>query len=182
MPILDPSVTSLRAAVDGERDAILGLAQELIALPTENPPGSSSHYRQSVQLLCERLRGLGFDDIAVEGECVLCFAGAGRRTLYWSGHYDVVPAQDPRQFEPRIERGALFGRGSSDMKGGLAAMIFAAKALRDLGMLAGGRLGLVFVPDEETAGPRGSRYLADRGILGRDAAGMLTPEPTGGVV
>jgi succinyl-diaminopimelate desuccinylase len=182
MPILDPSVTSLRAAVDGERDAILGLAQELIALPTENPPGGSSHYRQAVQLLCERLRGLGFDDVAVEGECVLCFAGAGERTLYWSGHYDVVPAQDPRQFEPRIERGALFGRGSSDMKGGLAAMIFAAKALRDLGLLAGGRLGLVFVPDEETAGPRGSRYLADRGILGRDAAGMLTPEPTGGVV
>ncbi len=182
MAIPDLSVASLRAAVEGERDGIVSLAQELIALPTENPPGSSTLYRRSVELLGERLRGLGFDDIEVEGDCVLCSAGAGGRTLYWSGHYDVVPAQDPRQFEPRIERGHLFGRGSSDMKGGLAAMIFAAKALRDLGLLAGGRLGLVFVPDEETAGPRGSRHLAERGILGRGAAGMLTPEPTGGVV
>jgi acetylornithine deacetylase/succinyl-diaminopimelate desuccinylase-like protein len=45
-----------------------------------------------------------------------------------------------------------------------------------------GRIGLVFVPDEETAGPRGSRYLAERGVLGQNAIGMLTPEPTGGVV
>jgi len=40
----------------------------------------------------------------------------------------------------------------------------------------------VLVPDEETAGPRGSRDLNARGLLGRDGVGMLTPEPTGGVV
>ena len=49
-------------------------------------------------------------------------------------------------------------------------------------MLENGRVGLVFVPDEETAGPRGSRYLAARELLGADGVGMLTPEPTGGVV
>jgi succinyl-diaminopimelate desuccinylase len=38
------------------------------------------------------------------------------------------------------------------------------------------------VPDEETAGPRGSRDLEARGLLGRDAIGMLTPEPTGGAI
>jgi acetylornithine deacetylase/succinyl-diaminopimelate desuccinylase-like protein len=61
-------------------------------------------------------------------------------------------------------------------------MIYAARALRDHGALDDGRIGLVFVPDEETAGPRGSRDLAARGILGAGAMGMLTPEPTGGVV
>jgi acetylornithine deacetylase/succinyl-diaminopimelate desuccinylase-like protein len=68
------------------------------------------------------------------------------------------------------------------MKSGLAAMTYAARALRDLGMLEDGRIGLVFVPDEETAGPRGSRDLAARGLLGAGGIGMLTPEPTGGVV
>jgi acetylornithine deacetylase/succinyl-diaminopimelate desuccinylase-like protein len=68
------------------------------------------------------------------------------------------------------------------MKSGLAAMIYATLALRETGGLRDGRIGLVFVPDEETAGPRGSRYLADRGLLGQNAIGMLTPEPTGGVV
>jgi succinyl-diaminopimelate desuccinylase len=49
-------------------------------------------------------------------------------------------------------------------------------------MLEDGRIGLVFVPDEETAGPRGSRDLVARGLLGAGGIGMLTPEPTGGVV
>jgi acetylornithine deacetylase/succinyl-diaminopimelate desuccinylase-like protein len=68
------------------------------------------------------------------------------------------------------------------MKSGLAAMIYAAVALRDCGIKLDGRIGLVFVPDEETAGARGSRHLAGRGLLGEDGIGMLTPEPTGGVV
>jgi acetylornithine deacetylase/succinyl-diaminopimelate desuccinylase-like protein len=68
------------------------------------------------------------------------------------------------------------------MKGGLAAMIYAAAAARDEGLLKCGRIGIVLVPDEETAGPRGSRDLATRGVLGKDGIGMLTPEPTGGIV
>lgn len=159
---------------------MLELTSELIAIPTENPPGNA--YAQAVELLCQSLRGLGFTDTRVEGDCVLSFVGDGARTLYFSGHYDVVPAQTPSQFVP-VTRGAnLFGRGSSDMKSGLAAMIYAAKAVRDCGLLRDGRIGLVFVPDEETAGRRGSRYLADRGLLGNDAIGMLTPEPAGDVV
>ena len=61
-------------------------------------------------------------------------------------------------------------------------MIYAAAAARDEGLLKTGRIGIVLVPDEETAGPRGSRDLEARGLLGRDGVGMLTPEPTGGVV
>jgi succinyl-diaminopimelate desuccinylase len=68
------------------------------------------------------------------------------------------------------------------MKSGLAAMIYAAKVVRDLGLDLDGRIGLVFVPDEETAGARGSRYLAERGLLAAGGIGMLMPEPTGGVV
>ena len=156
------------------------LTAELVAIPSENPPGRA--YREAVAVLRRWLDELGFTDIHVEGECVLAFAGDGERTLYFSGHYDVVPAQDASQFQPAMRGANLFGRGSSDMKSGLAAMSFAAAALRDIGLLRGGRIGLVFVPDEETAGPRGSRYLAERGLLGQSAVGMLTPEPTGGVV
>ena len=50
------------------------------------------------------------------------------------------------------------------------------------GLLTSGRVGIVLVPDEETAGPCGSRDLVARGVLGKDGIGMLTPEPTGGVV
>jgi len=167
-------------AVQAHRGAMIEFTRELVAIPTENPPGNA--YGQAVELICRQLNELGFSDTRIEGDCVLGFVGDGERTVYFSGHYDVVPAQSASQFDPRIKGANLFGRGSSDMKSGLAAMTYAAVALRDSGALGKGRVGLVFVPDEETAGPRGSRYLAARGLLGANAIAMLTPEPTGGVV
>ena len=163
-----------------ERDGMVDLTRDLIAIPSENPPGM--HYHDALELLRSRLEALGFDDTRIEGDCIVSFAGSGTRTVYFSGHYDVVPAQRRDQFTPRLHGKTIVGRGSSDMKSGLAAMTYAARALRELRLLENGRVGLVFVPDEETAGPRGSRYLAARELLGADGVGMLTPEPTGGVV
>jgi succinyl-diaminopimelate desuccinylase len=160
--------------------AMLDLAQRLIAIPSENPPGNQ--YEECARTLLDELDRLGFDHVRREGACVLASVGTGPRTLYFSGHYDVVPAQNRDQFQPCVDGSNLFGRGSSDMKSGLAAMIHAAAAARDEGLLRTGRIGIVLVPDEENAGPRGSRYLDARGLLGRDAVGMLTPEPTGGVI
>jgi succinyl-diaminopimelate desuccinylase len=160
--------------------AMLDLTQRLMAIPSENPPGN--HYEKCIEILINELNRLGFDDVRREGACVLASVGNGLRTLYFSGHYDVVPAQSRDQFQPRVEGLNLFGRGSSDMKSGLAAMIYAAVAARDEGLLNSGRIGIVLVPDEETAGPRGSRDLNSRGLLGKNAVGMLTPEPTGGII
>jgi len=159
---------------------MLDLTKRLIAVASENPPGNQ--YEECIRILLTELDRLGFDDVRREGACVLGQVGSGPRTLYFSGHYDVVPAQSRDQFEPRVEGNNLFGRGSSDMKSGLAAMLYAAAAARDEGLLTSGRIGIVLVPDEETAGPRGSRDLVSRGVLGKDGIGMLTPEPTGGVV
>ena len=160
--------------------AMLDLTKRLVAIPSENPPGN--HYEECARVLLDELRRLGFDEVRREGACVLASVGTGTRTLYFSGHFDVVPAQSRDQFQPRADGANLFGRGSSDMKSGLAAMIHAAAAARDEGLLRNGRIGIVLVPDEETAGPRGSRDLTARGVLGKDAIGMLTPEPTGGIV
>jgi acetylornithine deacetylase/succinyl-diaminopimelate desuccinylase-like protein len=159
---------------------MLDLTKRLIAVASENPPGNQ--YEDCIRILLSELDKLGFDNVRREGACVLASVGKGQRTLYFSGHFDVVPAQSQDQFQPRIEGHNLFGRGSSDMKSGLAAMIHAAVAARDEGFLASGRIGIVLVPDEETAGPRGSRDLSSRRVLGTDGIGMLTPEPTGGVV
>jgi succinyl-diaminopimelate desuccinylase len=172
--------SQLLQAVSSYRQKMVHLTQQLVAIPTENPPGNA--YAQAVELLSRQLAELDFADTRTEGECVLSSVGEGDRTLCFSGHYDVVPAQSASQFASTVKGENLIGRGSADMKGGLAAMVYAAKALRECGALRNGRISLVFVPDEETAGPGGSRYLADRGLLGGNAVGMLTPEPTGGVV
>ena len=174
--MVDQLVTNLSA----HRDEMVDLTSRLVAIATENPPGN--RYSECAELLRGELVRLDFDDVRMEGDCVLGFAGRGDRTLYFHGHYDVVPAQSPAQFQPYVKGPNLFGRGSSDMKSGLVAMIYAALAARDSGIKLDARIGLVFVPDEETAGARGSRYLAERGLLGKNGIGMLMPEPTGGVV
>ncbi len=180
---------ALRAALDARRGEIQAFAEALIRIPSENPPGAC--YDECVDVIITELRklGLAYATVAAPGSTgrpgarsVIATWGTAGRVLYFHGHYDVVPAQRPDQFEPRVIQGHLYGRGSSDMKGGLAAMTYAVRALADCRLQPDGEVVLVFVPDEETAGSRGTSHLCARGLLARDAVGMLTPEPTGGVV
>jgi acetylornithine deacetylase/succinyl-diaminopimelate desuccinylase family protein len=108
--------------------------------------------------------------------------GQGERVLYFHGHYDVVPAQSPEQFQPVRKEHFLYGRGACDMKGGIVAMIYAIRALKETGPECNGRLGLTLVPNEETGGEGGTAWLARQGLLGRNGIGMLLAEPTSGVV
>jgi succinyl-diaminopimelate desuccinylase len=163
----------------------------LIAIPTANPPGKN--YRSCADLLQERIEKFKLDCLRLEVDemgqsaddtpvSLLAAYGKGPRTLYFHGHYDVVPAQSSEQFVPQRKGDFIFGRGACDMKGGLVAMLYAVRALQECGIELGGRIGLTFVPDEETGGKRGSDWLARNGMLGRDGIGMLSAEPTSGVV
>src|SRR2546422_10851444 len=68
------------------------------------------------------------------------------------------------------------------MKSGLASMLYAVVALQRVRVPLDGCVALVFVPDEETGGQRGSGFLAATKRLGTNGIGMLTPEPTSGVI
>jgi len=176
---------ALTEALETRRDAILTFCQHLIRIASENPPGHQ--YRECIDRICLELDRLGFTFQVIEAPDrpsynLLSFHGDEQRTLYFHGHYDVVPAQSREQFNPRVDGGRLYGRGSADMKCGLAAMIYATYLLKELRIPLRGRIGLCIVADEETGGQGGSRYLEQTGLLGRDAIAMLTPEPTSGVI
>ena len=182
----------LDACVRSLHSEMIDFTSELVAIASENPPGHA--YPECVRTIESRLRSLELPCEVVTyrpakgmrddsgAAVVLSGVGAGQRTLYFSGHYDVVPVTTPGQCTPVLKGKALFGRGSADMKSGLASMLFAAAALQRVRMPLGGRVGLVFVPDEETGGHRGSGFLAATKRLGAHGIGMLTPEPTSGVV
>ena len=167
------------------------LLAELVSIPTENPPGKN--YGACANLLEKELRRHDLDCERVAapkqrndgGEAfvsLLAGYGRGERTLYFHGHYDVVPAQSEEQFHPVRKEHFLFGRGSCDMKGGIVAMLYAILALKEcIGELRG-RIELTLVPNEETGGEGGSAWLAAQGRLGRGGMGMLLAEPTSGVV
>src|SRR5712664_1441048 len=172
-------------------DEMAALLAELVAIPTENPPGKN--YRACADLLEIRLRESGLDcerlapgDSKAESDdapiCLLASYGRGESALYFHGHYDVVPAQSAEQFQPVRKEHFLFGRGSCDMKGGIVAMLYAILALKETGAELNGRIGLTLVPNEETGGEGGSAWLAREGLLGRNGVGMLLAEPTSGVI
>jgi len=182
---MDPVQTYL----DARADEMGALLEALVAVDTENPPGRGLGACAAV--LRDALDRLGLSPEVIEvppaGEledpCVVrAAAGDGPRTVYFHGHFDVVPAQRRDQFEPRRRDGRIVGRGTADMKGGLVSMIYGAAAARELGLLHGGQIVLHLVCDEETGSTAGSGYLRDAGLIDPEAVAMLTPEPTGGVV
>jgi succinyl-diaminopimelate desuccinylase len=172
-------------------EEMAALLSELVAIPTENPPGRN--YRACADFLESRLRqsGLDCERLEVDGlkngtgdnpVCLVASYGLGERALYFHGHYDVVPAQSKEQFQPFRKEHFLFGRGSCDMKGGIVAMLYAILAVRECGAELNGRIALTLVPNEETGGEGGSAWLAAQRRLGRGGIGMLLAEPTSGVV
>jgi succinyl-diaminopimelate desuccinylase len=176
----------------GEReDEMATLLADLVAVPTENPPGK--HYGEFAELFESRAEKFGLpmerlvfsSHVGATQEVPACLCvsyGQGERAFYFHGHYDVVPAQSQEQFQPKRKERFVFGRGSCDMKGGIVSMLYAILAIKECGVNLDGKINLLLVPDEETGGARGSARLAEQGILGRNGIGMLLAEPTGGVV
>jgi acetylornithine deacetylase len=95
------------------------------------------------------------------------------------GHSDVVPVGDGWTTDPyggTVRAGRLYGRGSADMKGGLAAMIIAISALREADVALSGPVELAVTVDEEDAALGVRHYLAAG--HGRDHLGCIVGEPT----
>ena len=121
--------------------------------------------------------------LSFEGRPQLIARKAGRgggRSLVFNGHIDVVSAE-PRSewtsdpFVPSVRDGLLYGRGACDMKGGIAAMVFAVETLSALGVSLDGDLLVATNTDEESSGAGGTA-LVEHGL--RADAGVVT-EPTG---
>jgi succinyl-diaminopimelate desuccinylase len=162
----------------------LDLTRELLRFDTVNPPGNE---RACAERLGGLLESAGFVAKSFEfapgrtGLVARIGGSAGRPPLCFSGHIDVVPlgampwTRDP--FAAEVDGGRLYGRGSSDMKGGVAAFVIAACRLADRLASTPG-LVLVISAGEEN-GCEGARYLARvPGALG-EAGAVVVAEPTG---
>jgi len=106
--------------------------------------------------------------------------GRGKQVLHFNGHYDVVPpgqgwSSDP--FKPVIRGGRLYGRGASDMKGGLASIVVALTAIAESGWEPPVSIEASFTPDEETGGETGVNYMLEANLVSPDYA--VVAEPSG---
>ncbi len=167
-------------------DEPASLAQRLVRFPTENPPGNEAGV---IEHLAEVVQDWGFETELLGTDTgrvnLVARVGWGKRSrrILFNGHLDVVPPGDQAAwtrtpFEGRIADGRLWGRGAADMKGGVAAMLWAARLIQ-LADEEPDDAEIVFhlVSDEETGGTHGTKFLVDRGLARADAA--VVGEPTG---
>jgi succinyl-diaminopimelate desuccinylase len=165
-----------------DRDRLIGRLQDLVRTPSENPPGEELRAAQLVAGWCEELGGDVEMHEAVENRPnVVARWGSGSPTLGYCSHFDVVPAGDRGLWDDdpwsgSIADGRLYGRGSGDAKGPIAAALEAVNILRGAGWPCEGTLELELVADEETMGFKGAGYLVERGIVAPDIA--IVGEPT----
>ncbi|MGB9521968.1 MAG: M20 family metallopeptidase, partial [Anaerolineales bacterium] len=137
-------------------DEIAKICQDLIRIDTTNPPGNE---RAAAQYLCNTLKSVGFEDKWIDHDAQRATliarlpGNGGRAALVFNGHTDVVPVGKSDWLYPpfagAIEDGKVWGRGASDMKGGLAAMVIAAKAIAKSGIRLKGDLILTATAGEE---------------------------------
>ncbi len=171
----------LRDAVDRER--LVERLVELVRTPSENPPGEEL---KAAELTAGFCRDLGLEVELLEAQparpSVLArWRGGDGPTLTYCSHVDVVPAGDPAlwsvdPYGASISGNRMYGRGSSDAKGPIAAALEATAVLKESGWEPRGTLELALVADEETMGFQGAGWLVETGVLGPEFA--IVGEPT----
>lgn len=135
-----------------EKSAVLYLTEELIRRPSVTPLDEGCQ-----QLMADRLSALGFDIESMFFEDTLNLwarRGQGKPLFCFAGHTDVVPTGpleqwDSPPFEPEIRDGLLYGRGTADMKGSLAAMIVATERFLAQKPQLTGDIAFLITSDEE---------------------------------
>jgi len=194
---------AIRNAVQERADDIIEWAKSLIRFPSENRPPDGSE-RAAQEFVESECRGAGWDvDVFAPDEVpgiqehpswlagrnyddgrknvVARWKGRdGGKSLLLSSHVDVAPFEPDdwkvcRPYDPVVRDGRLYGRGSADMKGCMAASFWALRILQELGFEPGGDLLFESVVDEEFAGGNGT--LAAR-LRGHNADLAVIGEPT----
>ena len=181
------------ATIDTLTDEAVAFTSALIRMPTVNPPGEL--YEECARFIGDTLARCQFEVEyhAAEGRPEhtrahprINVVGTRRgRSLHplvhLNGHFDVVPAGAGWTVDPfggEVRDGRVWGRGSCDMKAGLAAAVFAAEAIRRADVELNGTVEISGTVDEESGGFAGVAWLAHHGRLSADRTDFaIIPEP-----
>jgi succinyl-diaminopimelate desuccinylase len=190
-----PAAAIDRVLLEVERstDEATAFTSDLIRIPTVNPPGE--HYEDCARFIGRTLDRFGFEIeyFAAEGRpehtqeyprinVVGTRPGLGSRpTVHLNGHFDVVPAGEGWTLDPFggvVRDGKIYGRGSCDMKAGIAAAVFAVEAIHRAGIELPGTVEVSGTVDEESGGFAGVAWLAEHGRISSTRTDYcIIPEP-----
>lgn len=174
--------------IDG--DAAIAFTQELVRIESVNNPDANLNETAAAEAVADRMRSFGWEpelhEVAPGRPNVICLVDGGLPgpTLMFEGHTDVVTAGDRSQwthdpFGAHIIDGRMYGRGTADMKSGLAAMIYGTRALQQSGPFPG-RILIGALCDEEEM-MLGVKHFVAAGWCDQIDA-VISAEPEGGEI
>ena len=183
----------LSDAIEARESELVALTQDLIRIPTLNPPGDC--YLEICEYLKARLGKSGFDCELIRAEgspgdsdkyprwnVVARKEGTNKgQCVHFNSHTDVVEVGSGWTTDPfggQLIDGKVYGRGACDMKGGLAASIIACEAFIAIFPDFDGAIEISGTADEESGGYGGVAYLAEKGYFSPDRVQhVIIPEP-----
>jgi len=189
----DDPYSRLVDGIESRREDMIQLTVDLLAIPTVNPPGEG--YRAICEYLRTRLQAVGFEVQLLRADGAIgdtdkfprwnvIARHEGTRLgecVHFNSHTDVVAVGDGWTVDPfagQVSNNRIYGRGSCDMKGGLAASIIAAEVFIDVFPNYAGAIEISGTADEETGGFGGVAWLAEQGYFDpQRVQHVIIPEP-----
>jgi succinyl-diaminopimelate desuccinylase len=174
-------------AIGVDEDGLVAFTRALVRIPSVNEPAKGRSEQAAADLVAAKMREFGWQpmiSLAAPGRpnvvAVVDGGGGDGPTLMFEGHTDVVTegSLDSWTVQPygaEVRDGRLYGRGSADMKSGVAAMLYAVRALQLAGPFPG-RIKVCALADEEGL-MLGVHHFVDSGLAADvDAAIVCEPE------
>ncbi|MDA0636841.1 M20 family metallopeptidase [Nonomuraea sp. MCN248] len=177
--------------IEVDARGVVEFTQALVRIPSTNDPARGRDERPAADLVAAKMREWGWEPVMSEAApgrpnvvAVVEGGGGDGPTLMFEGHTDVVTEGDLSEwtvdpFGGEIRDGRLWGRGSADMKSGLAATLYATRALQLAGPFPG-RIKVCALADEEGL-MLGAHHFVDQG-LAADVDGAIVAEPEAGEI
>ncbi len=194
---------TLASYIDQHAPEMIGTLQRLVRIPTVNPPGenydvitaslvneltaaglTTKRFTIARELLRRTLPSdqHGYPRYNVLGKLA---APGAKKTIHFNAHYDVVPVSgDWRHgspFSATVDHGWIYGRGTSDMKGSMASLLLALRALRATGIVPKMNIEVSFTADEETDSELGTGWLVRQAPINPDYAIVMEGGERGAV-
>jgi succinyl-diaminopimelate desuccinylase len=167
--------------IDLLKSELIQLTQDLVRIPSV-----SGEEKEAQSFVHSKLKEIGFEvqshtkapsrpNLVAKLESPYHGKREDSKNLLFIAHIDNIPAgnRESWRYDPysaQLADGRIFGRGVADMKAALAAMIIAAKAIRDSDIETRGTLSIASVVDEEIDSAYGMKYLADNKLLQADSS------------
>ncbi|MEO3887731.1 M20 family metallopeptidase [Nonomuraea sp. B5E05] len=177
--------------IEVDADGVVEFTRALVRIPSTNDPARGRDERPAAELVAAKMREWGWEPVVYEAApgrpnvvAVVEGGGGDGPTLMFEGHTDVVTEGDLSTwtvdpFGGEIRDGRLWGRGSADMKSGLAATLYATRALQLTGPFPG-RIKVCALADEEGL-MIGAHHFVSEG-LAADVDGAIVAEPEAGEI